>query len=73
MGSQLKCRNEIVKAYELATKNKPFKYLLIDFSNRTDPHAWRFSLRSNIFPDEETHTIVYGQPTEKNVEASLTH
>lgn len=62
LGSQLGIRKRVIEAYELATLNKPYSYLLIDFTDRAHAQAWRYSLRSNIFPNDAGHTVVYGTP-----------
>ena len=63
LGSQLGIRKKMTKAYKMATENRPYSALVVDFTNRSDGNAWMYSLRSNVFPDDLGHTVVYGTPS----------
>lgn len=71
LGSQLGIRKQLISAYQLATGEAAYTYLLVDYSDRGNVKAWRWALRSNIFPDDPGHTTVYGSPSAEGEELLL--
>ena len=61
LGAQLNVGKQMKEAYRLATENQPYSYLVADFTDRSDPQAWKYSLRSNIFPSDPGYTHVFGR------------
>ena len=58
LASQLGHAKLIKGAYKAATENKPFSYLVVDFSNKTEPDAEKYAIRSNCL-DENDPLYVY--------------
>jgi hypothetical protein len=59
LGSQLGNVGFIKDAYKQATKDKPFSYLIIDYSDKTTNGADEYAVRTNIFPNDPGHTITW--------------
>lgn len=60
LGRQLSVRKSVAEAYQLATINRPFSYLIVDFTNRKEPDAWIYAFRTSVFPSDPDRTIVFG-------------